>query len=118
MIAVVLILAILMTAAVGLFILVRHLQEPGPPRAELAVAHGIGAIVSISLLFYLAASLPESFALNISIGLFVLAALGGGFLLSFHLRGKRLPSAAAFAHGSLAVLGLMALLFALYEFYG
>jgi len=48
--------------------------------------------------------------LTLIIGIFVLAALGGFVLLSFHLRNKSVPRALAVIHGLVAALGLVLLI--------
>jgi len=50
-------------------------------------------------------------SLTLIIILFVVAALGGFGLLSFHLRGKPLPGALAIIHGLVAAVALVLLIF-------
>jgi hypothetical protein len=47
---------------------------------------------------------------GIALGLLVVAALGGFALLSFHLRGRALPSGLVVGHALLAVAGFVTLL--------
>ncbi|HZS44251.1 MAG TPA: hypothetical protein VFC63_04065 [Blastocatellia bacterium] len=49
-------------------------------------------------------------SLTLIIVLFVIAALGGFGLLSFHLRGKQLPGALAVIHGLVAAVALILLI--------
>ncbi|OOG56443.1 hypothetical protein [Rhodanobacter sp. C03] len=48
--------------------------------------------------------------LTAALGLLVLAALGGFFLASFHLRGKVAPKGVVFVHAGIAVVGFLTLL--------
>ena len=45
-----------------------------------------------------------------ALGLLVVAALGGFFLASIHLRGKIAPKAVVFIHAGVAVAGVLTLL--------
>ena len=49
-------------------------------------------------------------SLTLVIGLFVLAALGGFVLLSFHLRNKPVPKGLMFIHGGVAAVALVLLI--------
>jgi hypothetical protein len=49
-------------------------------------------------------------SLTLVIALFVIAALGGFVLLSFHLRGKPLPTGLAVVHGLVAAVALVLLI--------
>ncbi len=53
-----------------------------------------------------------------TIVLFVLAALGGFALLSFHLRGKPLPTPVTIIHGLVAAVGLVLLIVYAYQHVG
>jgi uncharacterized membrane protein (UPF0136 family) len=49
-------------------------------------------------------------SLTLIIAIFVIAALGGFLLLSFHLRNKPVPRVLAVIHGLVAALGLVLLI--------
>lgn len=49
-------------------------------------------------------------SLTLIIAIFIIAALGGFVLLSFHLRNKPVPRALAVIHGLVAALGLVLLI--------
>lgn len=93
----------------GLFLAVRHFKGATLP-IPVAVLHGLLAATGLVLLIvaYLQAG-EAAGTLGLALLLLVLAALGGFFLISFHLRGKRLPSAGVVAHAILAVAGVITL---------
>jgi hypothetical protein len=98
-----------MGAVTGLYLAVAHFREQelklGP-----ALAHGaFGAAGLVALALALAKSGFAGLGLA-ALGLFTAAALGGFFLFSFHLRGKRLPSPVVVIHAlaAVAAFGLLA----------
>ena len=99
-----------LAAVGGLFLAVRHFQQAGLPRPVVLI-HGVVAAAALVLLAlayfggFAAAGLP--------LLLLVIAALGGFFLLSFDLRGRRLPSAVVVIHALVAVAGVVTLLLVL-----
>ena len=99
-------------AAVGGVVLAfRHFKRTGLP-LPVTVAHGLlgAAGLVVLLLVFLGGDRGWSFGLPLL--LLTVAALGGFFLVAFHLRGKRAPSAAVVVHGVVAVVGFVALLLA------
>jgi hypothetical protein len=98
----------------GLTMAYIHFKKDRNPPAGLAVLHGVfGAGALVLLLFYVVQAGMAVSVLNWALGLFVLAALGGFFLVSFHLRGKRLPSPVLVIHALVAVAAFLLLLSAL-----
>jgi hypothetical protein len=99
-----------LAAVGGLVLAVRHFRGQPLP-APLAVIHGLAAATGLVLvlLAYLAAP-PGSNVLGLALLLLVVAALGGFFLVSFHLRGRRAPSPAVVIHALVAVAGVVTLL--------
>jgi hypothetical protein len=101
-----------LAAAGGLVLAVIRLKgEPWPP-LWLALGHGAMAATGIGLLIY-AAMQPGGMPTlaQISLGIFVLAALGGATLfLGFHMRRKPLPIPFVLGHGLIAAIGLVLLL--------
>lgn len=98
-------------AVTGLYLAVRHFREL-PLGLTPALAHGaFGAagLVALALALW-----KTGFAGlgAIALGIFVVAALGGFLLFSFHLRGKRLPSPVVVVHALAAVVafGILAAL--------
>lgn len=87
----------------------RHLPMP------LAALHGLLAASALALLAWpIVNGVPTADNVKTALGILVLAALGGFTLLSFYLRGKRLPSALVLAHAALAATGLGCLVWAVY----
>lgn len=95
----------------GLFLLWQHLQGAGMP-GSIAIVHG--AVAATALVLLLIAYLMDDISGLASVALivFVVAALGGFYLASFHLRGERHPTALIFGHGGIAVVAFVLLLLA------
>lgn len=75
----------------------------------LAVIHGIFAASGLVLLI-LGLGQIDSTAIKTALGVFVLAAIGGFTLFSFHLRSRPLPVPLVVAHGAVAVIAFVVLL--------
>jgi hypothetical protein len=93
------------------------IRMSGRPRPPTWLALGHGAVAASGLVTLLYATMTTSLPLlaYISLGAFVLAALGGGTIfVLFHLREKPLPIPLIFAHGAIAVTGFALLLFAIF----
>ena len=92
--------------AVGIF-------KGAAPKVPIAVLHG--ALAATARVLALLAALAAGAATPVKAGAVVLlvAALGGFFLLSFHVRGKPHPRAVVVLHALLAVAGVACLLVAL-----
>lgn len=97
-------------AAAGLAMAYMHFKQNRNPPGGLAALHGVLAASGLFGLTWGAIEFGAGAYLAWALGLFVVAALGGFFLLSVYLRGKRLPSAAVVAHGLLAVVAFLLLL--------
>lgn len=74
----------------------------------LAVVHGL--VAAAGLVALIAAVVGSGLGAQASLGLFVIAALGGVALFSFQLRGKPLPIGLMLAHGLVAVVAFVLLL--------
>lgn len=95
----------------GATMAVIHFRGNNPP-LPLAALHGLlAASALVLLLLAVLQGVPE--ASVPSLVLFVIAALGGFFLLSIHLRKQRLPSPVVLIHGGVAVLAFLILLFSM-----
>ena len=96
-------------------LLMAGIRLSGTPRPPTWLALGLGAIAvtGLALLAYAAAVPGIPTLAQIALGLFVLAALGGGtvFVL-FHLKEKPLPIPLVLGHGLLAATALVLLLIA------
>lgn len=99
----------------GLALATIHFRSGGaerPPTA-LALVHGLVAAAALVLLILgaLAAGTPSQGLPWVSVAVFVVAALGGAYmLLGKHLRGEPLPGKVVVLHGALAVAGFALLL--------
>lgn len=94
----------------GATMAVLHFRGRPSPPGLLAALHGILAASGLIVLLVAVLRSAGGGAPAIALGLFLLAALGGFVLLSFHLRGNRQPSALVLGHGLLAVAGFLLLL--------
>lgn len=97
----------------GATMAVLHFRGRAAPPAVLAALHGILAAAGLAVLLLAvvrdgARGLPA-----IALLLFLLAALGGFWLLGLHIRGRRHPPALIVGHGLLAVAGFLVLLAAI-----
>ena len=81
------------------------------PPTWMAIGHGIVAATGLILLGYAAASDGIPQLAQISLGILVLAALGGATIfLGFHMRQRALPIPLVLGHGLLALTGFILLL--------
>lgn len=98
----------LVAATGGAFMAYRIFQGRQPP-AAIAVVHGLLAASGLGLLAWL--WLQGQAGQLVGIGLLVLlvAALGGFYLLGYHVRGVRHPQAVVVVHALAAVAGVAVL---------
>ena len=102
----------LMAALGGLYMATRIFQGVFPP-GIVAVAHGALAATAL-VITILAALQPEADArVKYGAGILLLAALGGLFLASFHLRRLPHPRPVVVIHALVAVTGVSCLLLTL-----
>jgi lysozyme family protein len=96
---------------------IRASKNQNPPTA-LAVGHGLIAAAGLITLIYHRLTVtapPMPNEVNYSIGVLVVAALGGiGMFTLFHLRNRLIPLAFMLGHGLIAAVGLGLLLWAMY----
>ena len=105
------IVLLLYAALSGLFMVV-GIFSGAKPWVPLALGHGVLAATALVLALLVAIATGVA-AIKYGIAVLVLAALGGFFLLSFHLRGKPHPWVVVVLHALLAVGGVGCLVFAL-----
>jgi len=100
-----------LSAVGGLVLATLHFKKKALP-LPLALLHGLlGAAGLVTLLLaVLAGGAPAKASL--ALGLFLVAALGGFYLFSFHLRKKTLPSPVVLIHALVAVVAFAILLMA------
>ena len=84
------------------------------PPIGLALVHGIVAAAGLVALILTVVGHTVSTKASIALGGFVLAALGGFFLFSFHLRKQALPIPAMVIHALVAVISFVILLLAMF----
>lgn len=76
----------------------------------LSVAHALLGATGLGLLVFVVLQGVAPGRVTIALGLLVVAALGGFYLASIHLRGRIAPKAVVFIHGVVAVTGFLTLL--------
>src|ERR1044071_5279308 len=74
-----------------------------PLPTPLALLHGLLAASGLVTLGYAVLKEGAAGRAPLALGLFLAAALGGFFLFSYHLRGRRLPSPVVVIHALVAV---------------
>ena len=108
------ILLFAVAAVAGVTMAVMHFRGISPPRPILAGLHGFLAASGLVVLLLAVMKAGMGGTTGIALGLFGLAALGGFILLSFHMRGRALPSGLVIGHGLLAVAAFLLLLSAVF----
>jgi hypothetical protein len=96
----------------GITLLGLRLRGGNPPLG-LAVVHGLAAASGLVTLTIAVLNGARGSAV-LSLVLFGVAALGGFFLLSFHLRKKLIPVGLILVHGTVAVVAFVVLLMAVF----
>ena len=86
-----------------------------PPMA-LALVHGLFAASGLVALLVAVIGVNVPTQARIALGGFIVAALGGFFLFSFHLRRKALPVPVVIVHGLVAVVSFVLLLLGIFAF--
>lgn len=97
-------------AVIGIIMANIHFGGKNPP-LPMALLHGLFAASGLGVLIL--ALLQGGDVQLVSLVLFVVAALGGFLLFSFHLRQKRLPSPVVIIHAAVAVIAFLILGFSL-----
>jgi hypothetical protein len=93
----------------GLTMAVLHFRGQKIPLA-LGLGHGALAGTGLILLLLVVFRQASGGMLAVAAGIFGVAALGGLGLISFSLRGRRLPTGLLFLHALLALTGFLLLL--------
>ena len=84
-------------------------KDRNPPFA-LAALHGVAAATALVILLWAVLRAGSGGLVAWALGLFVVAALAGFFLFSYHMRGKTLPGPGVIAHAAVAVTAFVLLL--------
>ena len=108
------ILLFAVAAVIGLSMAVAHFRGKTPPKLAVALLHGVFAACGLVVLLLGVMQVVMTGKPAIALGLFLVAALGGFTLLSFHLRGRALPNGLIVGHAVIAVLGFLTLLAAVF----
>jgi len=95
-------------AVVGLYMAMRILRDQWAPWV-LSLLHAVFGATGIVLLLWAIFTQTSGIWLIWSAGLFVVAALGGFFLASFHARKKLPPKAVVIIHAGVAVAAFVLL---------
>jgi hypothetical protein len=93
----------------GITLATLHLRHKGLPM-PLALGHGLLAAAGLVVLILAVVGGSAGSMVKVSLALFVLAALGGFLLFSFHLRRKSLPTPVVLIHGLVAVIAFLLLI--------
>jgi len=93
----------------GITLATLHFRQKGLPMA-LAVGHGLLGAAGLVVLIVAVVGGATGNLMIASLALFVIAALGGFALFSFHLRRLRLPTPVVLIHGLVAVVAFLLLL--------
>lgn len=96
-------------AVTGLYLAVRHFRGQALSLGA-ALAHGVFGAAGLVALGWTLSRTGFAGAGALALGVFVVAALGGFGLFSFHLRGRPLPSKVVVIHAlaAVAAFGLLA----------
>lgn len=105
-------IVLFLLAAVGGLVMASQIFRDRKPTVAIAALHGPLAAIGLVVVFWVWIQSGASQATSIALGALVFAALGGFFLLSFHMRDKPHPKALVVLHALLAVSGVVALLVA------
>jgi len=97
-------------AALGGLVLVFLRVGNKPLPLPLALLHGLLAASGLALLASSVLGAGAAGGARVALGLFVVAALGGFVLFSFHLRKKQLPMSIVMIHALVAIAGFLLLL--------
>ena len=92
----------------GLVLAIRHFKGQDRPW-PLAILHGLLGAVGLILLLLPVLNRGAPALARTALALFVVAALGGFLLFSFHLRNKPLPSPVVVIHAGVAVVAFVLL---------
>jgi hypothetical protein len=96
--------------AVGGLLLASYVLRGNLAPWPVSLVHaGLGAI-GLLLVIYAALTTDISHAAITALVILVIAALGGFYLASIHVRGKVAPKPIVFVHASIAVIGFLTLL--------
>jgi glucose uptake protein GlcU len=108
------VILIALGAVVGLTMAVQHFKGRTPPKPGVAILHGLLAGSGVVLLLLGVWEMGFGTLHTWALVLFVVAALGGLYLVSHHMRQKPLPGGVIVIHGLVAAIAFLVLLTAVY----
>jgi glucose uptake protein GlcU len=97
----------------GLAMAYIHFSRAAHPPVVLAVVHGLFGAAGLVVLLIALMQTGVAGLGALALGIIVVAALGGFYLFSLHLRNRPLPSAVVLIHGAVAAAGFVVLLTAI-----
>lgn len=103
-------LLIFAIAAVGGLVLAASVLRGKLAPWALSIVHAVLGATGLVLLVVTVLQGAAPGRATAALGLLVVAALGGFYLASIHLRGKIAPKAVVFVHAGVAVVGFLTLL--------
>jgi glucose uptake protein GlcU len=101
-------------ALIGLYMATQHFKGRTPPPVWAAVLHGLLAVSGAVVLLLGVMSTGFGTVHSWALVLFVVAALGGLYLVSFHIRRQPLPGAVVVIHGMVAAVAFLILVVAVF----
>jgi hypothetical protein len=108
------VILIALGAILGLTMAIQHFKGRTPPAPPLAILHGLLAVSGVIVLLLGVWDLGFGTAHTWALVLFGIAALGGLYLVSHHMRQRPLPNGVIVIHGLVAVIAFLVLLTAVY----
>jgi hypothetical protein len=106
-------IVLFLLAAAGGAVMAADIFKGRSPANVIVVLHGLLAATGLGLLTWMWLRGAATSTLPLGLGVLVVAALGGFFLLSFPLRGKPSPRAVVVIHALAAVGGVGVLAYSL-----
>ncbi len=108
------VLLIAVAAVFGLHMAVQHFKGRTPTKSGVAIVHGLLAVSGVVVLLLAVMEIGFGTAHTWALVLFGIAALGGLYLVSHHMRQRPLPNGVVIIHGLVAVIAFLVLLTAVY----
>lgn len=99
-------IVLFLIAAVGGLYMATQIFNGRRPSGGIAALHGLLAASGLGVLVWVVLQGGADSIVNIGLGVLVVAALGGFFLLSYHLRGRPHPKLVVIIHALAAVCGV------------
>ncbi len=103
-------LSIFAIAAVGGLVLASNVLRGKLAPWAISILHALLGASGLVLLILVVLQGTTPARISAALGLLVVAALGGFYLASLHLRGTVAPKAVVFVHAGVAVVGFLTLL--------